>query len=92
MAVPDGLHQCPCCDYYTLQRRAAHDICPVCYWEDDGQDLGELDRVSSPNHLSLRQARQNFASYGASDQAAVSLVAPEMEREGLRRELRATYG
>ena len=84
-------YQCPCCDYYTLAERSAHEICQVCYWEDDGQDLGELDEVSGPNHITLRQGRENFANIGASDQAAVSLVVPASECAGLRRELRATY-
>ena len=49
--VSEGTHQCPCCDYYTLRGRAGFEVCPVCYWEDDGQDLGELDVVSGPNHI-----------------------------------------
>lgn len=66
-------------------------MCPICYWEDDGQDLDDLDTVSGPNHLTLRAARQNFVRFGASDQAAVGLVATEAERDGVRREQRATY-
>lgn len=87
----EGPCQCPCCDYYSLQERASHAICPVCYWEDDGQDLDRLDVVSEPNHITLRQARHNFARFGACDQAAVPLVVPSSARSGLRRELRATY-
>lgn len=81
--------QCPCCDYYVLDARGRHQVCPVCYWEDDGVDLDELDAVSSANHISLRRARSNFARMGAADEAAVSLVAPGEELAGLRRELRA---
>lgn len=88
--VPEGTHQCPCCDYYTLTGRAGFEVCPICYWEDDGQDLGELDVVSGRNHITLRQARKNFLAIGASDQAALSLVAPAPAREGVRREVRAT--
>ncbi len=89
--IDEGRYQCPCCDYYALSERASRDICPVCYWEDDGQDLGDLDVVSGANHITLREARHNFASFGACDQAAVSLAAPEGARAGLRREVRATY-
>jgi hypothetical protein len=81
--------QCPCCDYYTLQKRGRHTVCPVCFWEDDGIDLDELDEVSSANHISLRQARANFIRLGAADEAAISLVASGDELTGLRRELRA---
>ena len=87
----DKMSQCPCCDYYSLDERGAYEICPVCYWEDDGQDLDQLDVVSGPNHITLRQARHNFALIGACDDAALALVADAQERAGLRREQRATY-
>ena len=89
--IPVGRVQCPCCDYFTLAERGAFTVCPVCYWEDDGQDLDQLDVVSGPNHITLRTARQNFERFGASDEGAVSLVASPEEREGVRREQRATY-
>lgn len=89
--VQEGRHQCPCCDYYTLTDRGGFEVCPVCYWEDDGADLEALDVVSGPNHITLRQARHNFARIGAADEAAVPLVAAPDERAGLRREQRATY-
>lgn len=89
--VQEGRHQCPCCDYYTLSDRGSFEVCPVCYWEDDGADLQSLDVISDANHITLRQARGNFERMGAADQAAVSLVATSDERAGLRREQRATY-
>jgi hypothetical protein len=89
--IPEGSAQCPCCDYYTRRHRGSHEVCPVCYWEDDGTGLEALDEVSSLNHITLRSARRNFEHLGASDQAAVSLVATQEERDGLRREQRATY-
>ena len=87
----EGSCQCPCCDYYSLQSRGSYEICAICYWEDDGQDLDRLDAVSTPNHITLREARRNFERYGACDQAAVALVAAAGAREGIRREVRATY-
>lgn len=87
--LPEGSHQCPCCDYFSLAKRGSYDICQVCYWEDDGQGLGQLDDVSRPNHITLREGRLNFARCGAADLAAVSLVASESERRGLRREVRS---
>ena len=89
--IPEGSDRCPCCDYFTLNGRAGHEICPVCYWEDDGHDMDRLDEVSAPNHITLRAARLNFVRIGAADSAAVSLVATREERDGLRREQRATY-
>ena len=32
---------CPCCGYPTINGRGACDICPLCRWEDDGQDDAE---------------------------------------------------
>ena len=90
--ISEGTHRCPCCDYFTLQGRGQYEVCPVCYWEDDGTQLDALDDVSNANHVSLRTARMNFQSIGAADAAAVSLVATPEERDGLRREQRATYG
>lgn len=62
-------HTCPCCGYPLLNSRGDFEICPLCWWEDDGYDddalgrPGDLDRLSSPNHTTLRQARQNFEEH-----------------------------
>ncbi|MEZ6015597.1 MAG: CPCC family cysteine-rich protein [Planctomycetota bacterium] len=87
-----GRYQCPCCDYYTLHSHGSHEICPVCYWQDDGQGMDRLDEVSGPNHITLRQGRENFNAIGAADHAARSLVVAASERARIRREVRATYG
>ncbi|MFT4649829.1 MAG: hypothetical protein ACI9X4_003070 [Glaciecola sp.] len=87
----DQPYQCPCCDFYSMARRNVHDICQVCYWEDDGTDLDRLNQISDSNHITLFEARHNFNAFGASDQAAVSLVATSAQTAGLRREQRATY-
>jgi hypothetical protein len=67
-------HQCPCCDYFTLDRRGEYLICPVCFWEDDGNDLSNLDRHSGPNHMTLGEARKNFHTIGACAAAMVPNV------------------
>ena len=53
---------CPCCRLPTLDERAAYDICPICWWEDDGQDGDSADEVrGGPNgRYSLSAARANF--------------------------------
>lgn len=58
----DGPYPCPCCRYITLPTRGGYDICPVCFWEDDGQDDPVADEVwGGPNYeLSLTAARANF--------------------------------
>jgi len=61
------MHRCPCCRFRTLSERGMHEICPVCFWEDDGQDDQDADIVrGGPNYeLSLTQARYNFRELGA---------------------------
>jgi hypothetical protein len=63
---PTPREQCPRCDYITLPERGSYLICPICYWEDDGLDVDELDVVSGANNITLRQARANFKKEGAS--------------------------
>ena len=65
--VPDCC--CPCCGNRTLKERAVFEICPVCFWEDDGQDDDNAGEVlGGPNReLSLTAARQNYILIGAAD-------------------------
>ncbi|WP_327291095.1 CPCC family cysteine-rich protein [Streptomyces sp. NBC_01198] len=68
-APEDGPYACPCCAYITLTRRAYHETCPVCDWEDDGQDDHDADEDrGGPNCLSLTEARENFKAFGASQE------------------------
>jgi hypothetical protein len=73
---PVKTYRCPCCHYKTLFGRGGYEICPVCWWEDDGQDDHDADDVrGGPNGaLSLAEARKNFALYGASDSQFISRV------------------
>ena len=50
---------CPSCGYPTLSERCAWDICVICFWEDDGQDDCDADKVyGGPNQeFSLTQYR-----------------------------------
>lgn len=68
----EQLEACPCCEYRSLQVRGEYEICRVCFWEDDG--MTELDRASGPNHMTLREGRLNFRSFGAVVQSARSQV------------------
>ncbi len=68
VVVADGpKYSCPCCRCFTLMGRGGYEVCPVCYWEDDGQDDHDADVVrGGPNaDLSLVSARQNFTREGA---------------------------
>src|SRR5207253_839828 len=70
---------CPCCRHLTLWK-AGHnyEICPVCFWEDDGQDDSDADVVrGGPNgRLSLTEARRSYREIGATDRYALKFVRP----------------
>lgn len=65
----EALFPCPCCGYCTLDERGGYDICPICWWEDDGQDNHDADEIrGGPNAaLSLTQARINVLKVGISE-------------------------
>jgi hypothetical protein len=76
---PPGLPlRCPSCGCRTLGERDGFEICPVCFWEDDGQDDHDADVVrGGPNgSLSLTQARANYLQYGACEKCMVGNVRP----------------
>ncbi|MEU3738492.1 CPCC family cysteine-rich protein [Streptomyces sp. NPDC032198] len=79
----DGPYACPCCRFVTLRERGWYEICPVCFWEDDGQDDHDADEVrGGPNRgLSLTEARQNYKDIGASDARRIPLVRPPLPDE-----------
>ena len=73
----------PCCGHYTLDGRAGYDICPVCFWEDDGQDEDDADTVrGGPNgSLSLTQARLNYREFGACETRSLEHIRPPRQDE-----------
>ncbi|MBI1802632.1 MAG: type II toxin-antitoxin system HicB family antitoxin [Chloroflexi bacterium] len=77
------LYRCPCCHHKTLETRGGYDICPVCSWEDDGQDDHDADIVrGGPNGvLSLTQAIINFDEFGACKKEYINHVRPPTPEE-----------
>lgn len=63
---------CTCCGYRTIEETGAYDVCPNCYWEDDGNQ--DPAKYSSVNHLTLQEGRDNYKKMGASDPAFIDLV------------------
>jgi len=86
-ALPMGLVACACCGHATLTERGLNEICPVCFWEDDGQDNEDADSYrGGPNRVSLREGRVNFLRFGASVEAdCESVRRPTAEEVRLRR-------
>ena len=63
----DVRFRCPCCGYRTLVSPDSLALCPVCWWEDDGQEELDADEVRRTvnGELSLKEARSFFLSCGA---------------------------
>jgi hypothetical protein len=67
--LPEARFRCPCCGFRTLEAPAAMALCPVCWWEDDGQeddDAADI-RLTVNGHLSLNEARASYLRCGAAD-------------------------
>lgn len=80
-ADPKPRYQCPCCDYISLPERGDYLVCRICFWEDDGQDIDQLDEKSGPNHgITLREGRANFAEFGACEREMLQHVLPAGKR------------
>jgi hypothetical protein len=60
-------YTCPCCGYIVLDSEI-HDICPICWWQDDPISRTEPDFIGGANgNVSLCQAQVNFIKFGVSD-------------------------
>ncbi|MCU1480744.1 MAG: hypothetical protein JWQ19_1530 [Subtercola sp.] len=65
--------KCEVCGNFTVDP-IGWDICPVCFWEDDGLD--EPDRHSPSNYMTLAEGRAAFAALGAVEQRFEAKVRP----------------
>lgn len=76
-------HRCPCCHCLTLSALSAFEICPVCFWEDDGQlnDDAQMVRGGPNGNLSLAQAQANYKMIGACEQRALPYVRKPKKKE-----------
>jgi hypothetical protein len=81
---------CPCCGHLTLDGRNNYDICPVCFWEDDGtgdepvlHPFHDEPTLQSPANkgMTLSEARANYASCSACEPSMVRNVRPPTEEE-----------
>ncbi|WP_082450645.1 CPCC family cysteine-rich protein [Microbacterium sp. Leaf203] len=72
------LFPCVCCGYVTLsQRNDSYEICSICFWEDEKTALRwPRDPSGGANHVSLKQAQRNFATFRASERRVRQLVRP----------------
>ena len=75
--------RCLCCGYRTLEAPGAQQLCPVCWWEDDGQDdkNASVARLTVNGELSLAEARTNFLRCGAAHPRFLPYVRKPLESE-----------
>ncbi len=81
--APTPSYRCPCCRFKTLCGRGADEICPVCFWQDDGQDEHDAEFVrGGPNgYLSLLEAQRNFLKHRACDPRFLTNVRDPLPEE-----------
>ena len=79
-------YPCPCCGFLTLSQASpgSFEICSVCFWEDCPVCAEDIDYAGGPNRVSLRQARRNFMTFGANDEADLIAVRPPRPDEDPR--------
>lgn len=70
---------CPCCENDTLDEVAVYEICPVCFWEDDGTT--NLDDASGPNYRTLREGKETYVLIGACAPGMLRYCRPPLEDE-----------
>jgi hypothetical protein len=58
---------CPCCGYLVFaEPPGSYSICPVCFWEDDAQQLEFATTLAGgANSTTLAQAQESFRRFGA---------------------------
>ena len=79
MTAPAPGLPCPCCGCATLPSYCTYDICPVCFWEDDGTT--DLEDDVNPNNMCLLDARNLFAAWGAIEPEFVHWTRPPRPEE-----------
>jgi hypothetical protein len=77
------MYKCPCCSFLTLSEDppGTYEICPVCFWEDDGVQFNDADYAGGANHVSLNQAKRNFAEFGAAERRVLRWVRKPLSAE-----------
>jgi hypothetical protein len=76
-------YACPCCGYLTLGEKppGTYDICPVCFWEDDGVQFYDENYEGGANRVCLKVAKKNFLNFGAIDVIFINRVRSPNEDE-----------
>lgn len=61
-------YPCPCCGYLVFDESpGSHEICPICFWEDDLTQLRFPLMSGGANPVSLIEAQENYFREGVSE-------------------------
>ena len=75
-------YTCPCCGFRTLSRGPGdYDLCPVCFWEDDGMHGNDAASMAGPNGMTLAEGQRLYRRYGTSALHAAGRVRPPASDE-----------
>jgi hypothetical protein len=77
----DDIYACVCCGYLNIREPLeGHEICKICFWQDDIFDLVFADKLCSVNRVPLVVAQRNFINFGASEREMRSFtVVPQTD-------------
>ncbi len=77
-------YPCPCCGHRVLgEMPGSYEICPVCFWEDDGVQFRWPTMNGGANKVSLSEAQRNYQDFGACDEHGRRYVRPQADDEPL---------
>ena len=66
---------CPCCGYVVFhQPPGNYEVCPICYWEDDGVQVTDPWFDGGANTPNLVDAQRDFLRFGAMEERFVEHV------------------
>ena len=74
-------YTCPCCGFRTLTGPGNYDLCPVCFWEDDGMHDNDAASVEGPNGITLAEGQRLYQRYGSSALHCLSKARPPATEE-----------
>jgi Cysteine-rich CPCC len=68
-------YPCPCCGHLVFDESSgSYNICPICFWEDDGLQLAYPMMEGGANSNSLIQCQRDYAVVGACEPRFVGKV------------------
>lgn len=74
-------YKCSCCGCYALAEDEEFEICPVCFWERDHVQESQPDYAGGANKMSLNEAQENYARYGACSEELMPFVREPLKCE-----------